>query len=55
MKEPCDHYWLVRRGGTCPKCGKKFVLWDRYSFRAARDTQPEETDSSNEDSLQDGD
>lgn len=20
----CDHYWLVRRGGTCPTCRKHF-------------------------------
>jgi len=23
-EEPCDHYWLARRGGVCPKCGKEF-------------------------------
>jgi hypothetical protein len=22
--EFCDHYWLWRRGGTCPKCGEVF-------------------------------
>lgn len=22
--EPCDHYWLARQGGTCPKCGETF-------------------------------
>lgn len=24
QSEPCDHYWLVRRGGKCPTCGRQF-------------------------------
>jgi hypothetical protein len=24
MNPACDHYWLVRRGGTCPHCKDVF-------------------------------
>lgn len=24
-REPCDHYFLVRRGGRCLTCGRDFI------------------------------